>query len=216
LSFVVQGATANNSGNVSSAGASDVQVSGDMYVGGSIYTDCGTFPETTPEDCGNGPLIVQPTSAGVKVQTYAPEQSMKSIEDFGEAQLVNGQGYVPLDRTFASSIAQDRSYLVFVTPEGDSHGLYVTAKSLSGFTVRESESGRSTLAFQYRIVAHPYGATAVRMAAIRPRSAMKASRYHLKLSAPMLAMVKSHARKAKLGARVTRPPHNWVPNLYRR
>jgi hypothetical protein len=216
LSFLVQGTSANTN---NPAGSSDVQVSGDIYIGGQIYFDCvngDAFP-ATPSGCYDlTGSDAQPTSAGVKVQTYAAEQSMKSVEDFGEAQLVNGQGYVPLDRTYASSIAHDRSYLVFVTPEGDSHGLYVTEKTLSGFTVRESQSGRSTLAFQYRIVAHPYGSAAVRMAAIAPRSRASIARYHLKTSAHMLAMVKSHPRKAKLGSRVTRPPHNWVPNLYRR
>jgi hypothetical protein len=89
---------------------------------------------------------------------------MKTVEDFGEAHVVGGRAYVPLDRTFASSIDGSRSYLVFITPEGDSRGLYVTGKSTSGFTVRESMGGSSSLAFQYRIVAHPYGDTTARMA----------------------------------------------------
>ncbi len=218
LTFLIQGKSLNNSGDVSTpAAASDVQISGDLYVGGEIYTDCnGTFPATSTSDCGNGPEIAQPTSVGTKVQTYAAEQSMKSVEDFGEAQLVNGQGYVPLDRTYASSIAHDRSYLVFVTAEGDCHGLYVTAKTLNGFTVREFQGGRSTVAFQYRIVAHPYGASAARMATIQSRASTQSARYHLKLNSRMLAMLKTRGRPARPGDHVTRPPHNWVPNLHRR
>jgi hypothetical protein len=216
LSFLVQGKTMNNSGAVTSAGASDVQVSGDLYIGGKVYTNCAPFPATAVSECSATPQIAQPTSTGVKVQTYTAEQSMTSVEDFGEAQLVNGQGYVPLDRTYASSIARDRSYLVFVTAEGDCHGLYVTGKTLSGFTVREFTGGRSTIAFQYRIVAHPFGASEIRMAAIQPRVSTQSTRYSLKLSARTLAMLKTRGRQARLGDRVTRPPHNWVPNLYRR
>jgi hypothetical protein len=47
--------------------------------------------------------------------------------------------------------------MVFITPEGDSRGVYVTAKTSLGFTVRENQGGQSTLAFSYRIVAKPYG-----------------------------------------------------------
>ncbi len=47
------------------------------------------------------------------------------------------------------------AYHVFLTPEGDSKGLYVTEESPAGFVVRESSGGRSTLAFEYRILARP-------------------------------------------------------------
>jgi hypothetical protein len=88
------------------------------------------------------------------------------MEDFGEGQLINGQAAIPLEHTFASTIDRTRSYLVFITPEGDSHGLFVATKSASGFTVRESMGGHSTLAFQYRIVAHPYGDNSTRLSAV--------------------------------------------------
>jgi len=107
---------------------------------------------------------------GAKVRTYAAQQSMATVEDFGEARLVNGQSYVALEPTFASTIARDRPYLVFITPEGDSNGLYVAGKTVDGFAVRESKSGRSTLAFQYRIVAHPFGDGGSRMAPVGPKA----------------------------------------------
>jgi hypothetical protein len=46
---------------------------------------------------------------------------------------------------------------VFLTPDGNSHGLYVTQKTPAGFVVRENDNGRSTLDFEYRIVAAPLG-----------------------------------------------------------
>jgi hypothetical protein len=40
--------------------------------------------------------------------------------------------------------------------------VYVTQKSQTGFTVLENPCGCSTIAFSYRIVAKPYGATLAR------------------------------------------------------
>jgi hypothetical protein len=54
--------------------------------------------------------------------------------------------------------------MVFVSPQGDNHGLYVTQISGRGFVVRESYGGHATLAFDYRIVAKPFDTNAVRLA----------------------------------------------------
>ncbi|HEY7980612.1 MAG TPA: hypothetical protein VID19_03945, partial [Candidatus Eremiobacteraceae bacterium] len=51
----------------------------------------------------------------------------------------------------------------FVTPDGDNNGLYVTGKSAHGFIVREARGGRSTLAFDYRIVAKPIDENGARL-----------------------------------------------------
>jgi hypothetical protein len=71
--------------------------------------------------------------------------------------LQNGNAYVYLDPAFANVIERGAKYLVFITPEGDSRGLYVTEKTARGFVVRENMGGHSTLAFSYRIVAKPLG-----------------------------------------------------------
>jgi hypothetical protein len=196
-SFIVQSKTLNDSG-AALAGGSDVQISGDLYVHGSVYSECNAFPETENTDCDSERDIAR-SSTGAKLQTYAAQQSMKSIEDFGEAQLVNGQGFVPLEHTFASAIARDRAYLVFITPEGDSKGLYVTGKSPAGFTVRESQNGRSSIAFQYRIVAHPYADSGARLAAIAPNPhpwSVLRTRFGARVHRPASRVVRSW----KLGA----------------
>lgn len=109
------------------------------------------------------PSLITRTSAGQQLVTYAARQTQQTVEDFGEARLLRGVVFVPLDRTFASTIDRHEPYLVFLTPQGDSHGLYVSEKSSSGFVVREDQGGRSTLAFDYRIVAKPADSDAVRM-----------------------------------------------------
>lgn len=95
------------------------------------------------------------TSTGRHVLAYAAQSTSATIEDFGTAQMIGGVSSVHLDPTFASTIDHNRAYYVFLTPLGDTRGLYVSDKTASGFQVRETEHGHSTLGFDYRIVAHP-------------------------------------------------------------
>jgi hypothetical protein len=99
---------------------------------------------------------------GQHLGAYAPQASEPVIEDFGEGQLSNGSAYVHLESRFASVMARG-NYLVFITPEGDNRGLYVTLKSPEGFAVRESQGGHSSIAFDYRLVAKPLGAQQPRL-----------------------------------------------------
>ena len=77
----------------------------------------------------------------------------RAVERVGEAQLVSGHAFVALEPSLAKTMDGSQGYHVFVTPEGDCNGLYVTGKTSSGFTVRELHHGTATLAFDYRIVA---------------------------------------------------------------
>jgi hypothetical protein len=113
--------------------------------------------------CVAGCTVATATSTGRAVTTYAPMVAQPTIEDFGEAQLINGQASVRLDPKFTNVVDQKANYLVFITPEGDASTLYVTQKSTGGFTVRESHGGRSTIAFSYRIVAKPFGSHEARL-----------------------------------------------------
>jgi hypothetical protein len=74
------------------------------------------------------------------------------FEDFGEARLVKGKADVKLEKEFARVVRTD-SYHVFVTPCGDSNGLYVATRNSRGFSVKEQGGGKSTIHFAYRIVA---------------------------------------------------------------
>ncbi|HXW76005.1 MAG TPA: hypothetical protein VEJ20_01195 [Candidatus Eremiobacteraceae bacterium] len=131
--------TVDNSGNV--------DISGVIKTAGSCSSGC----------------VSKPSEPGVHIVKYAPTVSEPMTEDFGEGQMTNGSGYVRLDATFAKTIDQSTNYMVFITPEGNSNGVYVTQKSASGFAVRENNGGHSTLAFSWRIVAKPYGSTDARL-----------------------------------------------------
>jgi hypothetical protein len=116
------------------------------------------------------PMTVKTTSHGDQVGTFAPQQSQPTMEDFGEAQLIEGRATVRLDPRFASTIDGRFRYLVFLTPQGDSSGLYVAQKTADAFVVREhgdapSFRGRAGagVVFDYRIVAQPYGPTTGRL-----------------------------------------------------
>jgi len=103
------------------------------------------------------------TSTGHRVIAYGSESTSATIEDFGRARIVRGEANVLIQRTFASTIDRNNSYYVFLTPLGDTRGLYVSLKTPSGFRVRETQGGRSNLDFDYRIVAHPADAKNTRL-----------------------------------------------------
>lgn len=113
------------------------------------------------------PLVRTHTTNGQNIATFGARTSAPSLEDNGESQLVNGQGYVRLDPAFASAIDRTSKYLVFITPQGDSKGLYVTQLSASGFAIRENQLGRSNLTFDYRIVAKPYDTKSMRLPSMK-------------------------------------------------
>lgn len=87
------------------------------------------------------------------VTSYARTTS-PAIEDTGTAHLVHGAANVYLDPSFARSIDSRYGYQVFLTPGGDTRGLYVAGKYARGFTVREVEGGRSSFNFDYHVYAH--------------------------------------------------------------
>jgi hypothetical protein len=94
------------------------------------------------------------TSDSRQVLTYSTESASATIEDVGTARMSDGVAIVRIDPAFAS--VMDRNwYYVFLTPLGDTRGLYVSVKTPTAFQVRETQHGRSTLEFDYRIVAHP-------------------------------------------------------------
>jgi len=130
---------------------------GDLYTAGSITSGTATV-NAVSRNPGNSML------------TYAPQQSEASMEDVGSARLIDGIASVPLAADFQQTIDTSVPYAVFLTPYGDNHGLYVASRTPTGFVVREALGGRSSLSFDYRIVAKPYGSRLARLPHIeRPK-----------------------------------------------
>jgi hypothetical protein len=133
--------------------------------GGFFFVDAGGdggFSGFVQAD--GGFRTVQRARGGPRVEAFSPESTRATIEDTGTARLESGEGAVRFDSAFASAIDATRAYQVFLTPNGETRGwLYVAAKYEGGFIVREAEHGRSSVYFDYRVVAHPYGASDARL-----------------------------------------------------
>src|SRR5215469_956850 len=134
--FIANDGMSSPSGDVAS-----LDCAGNLILAGSVVQ-------------GGSPLLKTNTPSG-PVATYAARSTRPAIEDDGEAQMVNGYAQVAIDRAFGATIDRGVPYLVFITPDGPNQGLYVLNKTPSGFSVRENGSGRSSLTFDYRIVAAP-------------------------------------------------------------
>ncbi len=98
---------------------------------------------------------------------YCMESPESWFEDFGTGQLVNGKAEVALDADFAAIVHAD-TYHLFLTPRGDCKGLYASAQTATGFSVRELQGGTSSLSFSYRVVAQRKDVRAARLAKFTP------------------------------------------------
>jgi len=111
---------------------------------------------------GGSKPCVQPIDNGKKVLLYAMESPEIWFEDFGTAQLVNGQAVVPIESVFAQTANIEMGYLIFLTPRGECQGLYIAQQDKDSFEVRELGAGTSNISFYYRIVAKRRGYEDVR------------------------------------------------------
>ncbi len=132
----------------SSAGDFSVDAAGDGVFEGFVQAD-GGFTMAIRGRAG-------------QVRASVPLAPRATVEDTGTARMTAGVGVVHLQPDFASTLDMSQGYQVFLTPDGDTRGLYIAQKYENGFVVRENEHGRSSVYFDYRVVAHPAGSSAVR------------------------------------------------------
>jgi hypothetical protein len=123
---------------------------GPVFINGQMLTQGGVLVGGDFTVMGTKSVAV-PFADGSHRRLYCMESPEYWFEDFGEAKLVKGKAQIKLPRDFASAIKAD-SYHVFVTPYGDSNGLYVSKRTRQGFVVEEQSRGKSNLLFSFRIV----------------------------------------------------------------
>jgi hypothetical protein len=174
LNYGVWGQSNNNGNGVYGTSGSGVGVFGQANTGEALYgeiTTSGIALQLNVASAASSALIVASTGgspvmsldgqgnlilAGSLTQGGSPLFGRRGkgpeIESVGGARLVDGKAYVALDPDFARRLDPAQAYRVFVTPDGESEGLYVAAKTSTGFSVRENRSATSTLAFDYRVV----------------------------------------------------------------
>jgi hypothetical protein len=112
---------------------------GNLSVDGSLFVT-GTKSALIPHPDGSHRAM------------YAVEAPDSWFEDVGRAQLRQGVARVDIDSDFAAVSGLADDYHVFLTPEGQSNGLYVAGRSPGGFEVREQGEGNAEISFSYRIM----------------------------------------------------------------
>ena len=143
---------------------------------GSVPHSGNVLIEGTLTMLGGAPTTATRDAAGSLRRLHGLQTPESWIEDFGSAQLQAGSATVPLEPTFAALI-ETSGYHVFLTPEGDCNGLFVSAKSAGSFSVQELRAGTAIAAggkpgagggtsgipFSYRVVARRKNATSGRL-----------------------------------------------------
>jgi hypothetical protein len=140
---------------------------------------------------GTVTAVVPTNTGGRKVSLYAVQSPENWFEDFGSGALIDGATMITLDPTFTQTVNTATEYHVFLTPNGDSKGLYVSRKTATSFEVREQGGGHSSIAFDYRIVAKRSGYEKVRLADVTEQYRKMAEQREL--------------RRGRAGARPVRP-----------
>jgi hypothetical protein len=135
---------------------------------------CEVYPDPSTREadfyCNGSKSSVVPVDGGARqVALYAVEAPEVWFEDYGSGRLSNGEAVIHLEPTFAQSVNTDLDYHVFLTPNGDSHGLYISAKTKTSFEVREQGGGSSNINFDYRIIARRKGYENTRLADVTKR-----------------------------------------------
>ena len=150
--LVVQGTSESGGGEVTIDSTGNINTTGDVIYGGALI----------------GPSIAR---NGMRVTSYVTKTTQSNVEDSGSAQLVGGTAVVRLDPAYSQSIDMQTPYHVFLTPNADTRGLYIAQKTATAFVVRESQGGRGTFTFDYRILGVAAGHTTDRMAFMPPAPA---------------------------------------------
>jgi len=108
---------------------------------------------------------VVPIDGGQRTVALSAIESPKSwFEDFGSSQLSNGSAVVTIDPEYGQTVNTELEYHVFLTPNGDCKGLYISQRTPASFEVRELGGGTSSIEFSYRIVALRKNYENIRMA----------------------------------------------------
>jgi hypothetical protein len=138
--------------------------SGAVVVASSVSSSSSGVPgssaPSSPPASTNPPASQPGTPAALQAAGENPtvvpngvERAGNWREDFGNGQLHSGVAEVALRPSFLDTADIQSGYHVFLTPNGDSRGLFVARKTADGFEVREHGGGKSNVSFDYRLVA---------------------------------------------------------------
>ncbi|MBV9269693.1 MAG: hypothetical protein JO165_01260 [Candidatus Eremiobacteraeota bacterium] len=129
---------------------------------------------------------------GATIQSYATSNTAPRIQDSGSAELSSGVATVRLNSAFSAAIDTSAPYQVILTPGADTRGLYVASKSPRQFVVRELQGGRSSLPFDYEIIARQAGHASDNIAMLPAGASVRRAvvvhhpRRHVSIARPLL------------------------------
>lgn len=104
---------------------------------------------------GTNSTLIKDSQGNPRIM-FSPEAPEILFQDYGVGKLINGSARIEIDPILKYSLHVDKDHplKVFVTLEGDCNGVFVTDKSINGFTVKELNGGRSNVSFSWQIVAN--------------------------------------------------------------
>ena len=147
-------ATATSGTNYGVRGATESPDGYGVYYVGGLG---GTGPKTS---------IVETQDYGWR-HLYTVESPGNWFEDFGSAELADGQAVVTIEPIFAQTVNLEQPYQVFITPVSNEPTLlFVSAQTSSSFSVHGvTLSGQpAACSFHYRIIAQRLGYEGIRLA----------------------------------------------------
>src|SRR5579862_2379447 len=145
--------------NISSQDDIVVEAIGENVGGGCLIMTTGDLQCT-----GSKSAVVPVDNGARKVALYAIESPQNWFEDFGSGRLSHGSTTIRLESVFAQTVNTGVNYHIYLTPNGECEGLFVSQKTPTSFEVHELHRGTSNVSFDYRIVAERKGYESVRLA----------------------------------------------------
>src|SRR5579872_2811516 len=124
-----------------------------LYAGGSTTGAWCDIQVAGNLTCSGDKSVAVPTPDQHWVKLYSVESPENWFEDFGSGNLESGRVIVQLEPNFRETVNPSLDYHVFLTPRGECEGLYVASMTANSFEVRELHHGKSSVPFDYRIVA---------------------------------------------------------------
>jgi hypothetical protein len=165
--------TANVGSVLPVGGAGSGYVGNSTYYWYAVYSFWAYFANAYPKDGDNtgalgstetrwAVLYAVTKSAAFKHPLHNPkryivfkcvESPKVTVEDWGIAELKNGKAFVGFSEEFVALMSDKAEYAVFLTPEGECNGLYVSKKEFYGFEVKELGNGKSNIRFSWHVKA---------------------------------------------------------------
>jgi hypothetical protein len=144
--------------HVGSAGTVALSTQGGAFIGGDLQIN-GNYSAT-----GTKNAVVE-TSRGQRLM-YSEEATEVWFNDYGFAQLKDGEVWVAFDELFAEMANVGEAYHVFLQAYGPAE-LFVSERTAAGFRVK-LRNGEADAEFSYRIVARRAGFETERMREATP------------------------------------------------